>query len=69
MLTVKEGTGLHICVFDDVTDCRVFITEYTGDGTSLTIDDLVPVPEDEKATEEVEENNDETEEKAEGENL
>ena len=69
VLTVKEGTGLHICVFDDVTDCRVFITEYTGDGTSLTMDDLVPVSEDEKATEEVEENNDETEEKAEGENL
>ena len=23
----------------------MFITEYTGDGTSLTTDDLVPVPE------------------------
>ena len=69
VLTVKKGAGLRICVFDNVTDCRVFITEYTGDGTSLTIDDLVPVPEDEKATEEVEEINNETEEKAEGENL
>ena len=45
VLRVKAGTGLHICVFDDVTDCSVFITEYTGDGTSLTEDDLVPVPE------------------------
>lgn len=69
VLTVKEGTGLRICVFDDVTDCRVFITEYTGDGTSLTIDDLVPVPENVKATEEVEEINNQTEENAEGENI
>jgi hypothetical protein len=45
VLRVKEGTGLHICVFGDVADCRMFITEYTGDGTSLTTDDLVPVPE------------------------
>lgn len=46
VLRVKQGTGLHICIFGDVADCRVYITEYTGDGTSLTVDDLVPVPED-----------------------
>lgn len=45
VLRVKAGNGLRICVFDDVTDCRVFITEYKGDGTSLTMDDLVPVQE------------------------
>lgn len=52
VLRVKEGTGLHLCVFGDVTDCRVFITEYTGDGTSLTIDDLVPVPDKEEPDDE-----------------
>ena len=45
VLKVKEGNGLHICIFGDVSDCRVFITEYKGDGTTLTMDDLVPVPE------------------------
>ena len=44
VLRVKEGNGLHICIFGDVSDCRVFITEYKGDGTTLTMDDLVPVP-------------------------
>ena len=43
VLKVKEGTGLHICIFGDVADCRVYLTEYTGEGTSLTIDDLAPV--------------------------
>ena len=67
VLRVKKGAGLHICVFDDIADCRVFITEYTGDGTSLTMDDLVPVPEDtetdveanEKAVEDADEKTDE----------
>lgn len=45
VLRVKQGTGLHICIFGDVKECRVYITEYTGDGTTLTMDDLVPVPE------------------------
>ena len=45
VLRVKHGTGLHICIFDDVKDCRVYITEYKGDGTSLTKDDILPVPE------------------------
>ena len=44
VLRVKEGTGLHICIFGDVSDCRVFITEYTGDGTTLTAEDLAPIP-------------------------
>lgn len=44
VLRVNEETGLHICIFGDVRKCRVFITEYTGDGTSLTADDVLPVP-------------------------
>jgi len=65
VLRVKEGTGLHICIYGDVKNCRVFITEYTGDGTTLTIDDLVPMPDDEKADEETgEEVNEETDEDA-----
>jgi hypothetical protein len=59
VLRVKEGTGLHICIYGDVKDCRVFITEYTGDGTTLTMEDLVPIPENEKADEEVNEETDE----------
>ncbi len=43
VLRVKEGTRLHICIYGDVSDCRVFMTEYKGDGTSLTIDDLVAI--------------------------
>ena len=45
VLKVEKGTLLHICVYGDVTDCRVFITEYTGDGTTFTKDDLTPLPE------------------------
>ena len=56
VLTVKKGAGLRICVFDNVTDCRVFITEYTGDGTSLTIDDLVPIREKKEIDDEADEN-------------
>ena len=72
VLRVKEGTGLRICVFDDVTDCRVFMTEYTGDGTSLTADDLVPVPMDEETDKEsddrtVEETDDRSVEETDGE--
>lgn len=59
VLRVKEGTGLHICIYGDVKDCRVFITEYTGDGTTLTMEDLVPIPQNEKADEEVNEETDE----------
>ena len=46
VLRVRNGTGLHICIFGNIDDCRVFITEYKGDGATLSIDDLVPVPED-----------------------
>ena len=56
VLTVKKGAGLRICVFDNVTDCRVFITEYTGDGTTLTINDLVPIPEKKEFDDEADEN-------------
>lgn len=49
VLRVKKGTKLRICIFGDVSGCRAFITEYTGDGTSLTMDDLVPVPENPEA--------------------
>ena len=48
VLRVKAETGLHISIFGDVSDCRVFITEYKGDGISFTADDLVPIP-DKKA--------------------
>ncbi len=51
VLKVEKGTKLRICIFGEVADCRVVMTEYTGDGTSLTIDDLVPVPESEQTAE------------------
>ena len=67
VLRVTKETGLHICVFGDVTDCRVFITEYTGDGTSLTTDDIVPVPETEAENKTVTEPETETEAETESE--
>lgn len=45
VLSVEKGTKLRICVYGDISDCRVFMTGYTGDGTTLSMDDLVPVPE------------------------
>ena len=55
VLRVKQGTGLHICIFGDVKDCRVYLTEYKGDGTSLTMDDIVPVPDKKTKNTEVQE--------------
>ena len=46
VLRVKRGTNLHICIYGDVSNCRVYMTEYTGDGTTLTIDDVLPLPEE-----------------------
>jgi hypothetical protein len=65
VLSVKKNAGLHICLYGDLTGCRVCITEYNGDGTTLTMDDLTPIPEDEKeagdkAEEAADESNEET---------
>lgn len=67
VLRVEKGTKLRICVFGQVTGCRVVMTEYTGDGTSLTIDDLVPVPESGQTAADDEADSDPAEESA-GEN-
>lgn len=48
-LAFSAGTGetYRICVYGDFTDCTVIITGYTGDGSTLTRDDVEPLPEPE----------------------
>ena len=48
-LAFSAGTGetYRICVYGDFTECTVIITGYTGDGSSLTRDDVEPLPEPE----------------------
>lgn len=52
--TANDGTYM-ICVYGDFTECTVVITGYTGDGSSLTADDVEPLPEAEEAAPEGEE--------------
>ena len=48
-LAFSAGTGetYRICVYGEFTDCTVIITGYTGDGSTLTRDDVEPLPEPE----------------------
>lgn len=45
VLNAEAGRTYRICVFGEFTDCGIVITDYTGDGSSLTPDDIAPVPE------------------------
>ena len=43
VFTAEAGTIYRICVFGDFTEGSVIITDYTGDGSSLTSDDVAPL--------------------------
>lgn len=47
VFTVESGGAYRICVFGEITDGSIIITDYTGDGSSLTPDDIAPVQEPE----------------------
>ena len=63
VFAVEAGTPYRICLFGGLKDCTVIITDYLGDGSSLTPEDLAPLDEealDEEAIPETE-GEDETE--------
>lgn len=43
VFTAEAGTIYRICVSGDFTEGSVIITDYTGDGSSLTSDDVAPL--------------------------
>lgn len=56
VFTAEAGGAYRICVFGDFAEGSVIITDYTGDGSSLTPDDIAPLEKNQSGSEGTEQN-------------